>query len=63
MEDTKQEELLTRKEMCEALKISDKTLASYLKNELFPRIVMPGGEYRFLRSEVLAFLRGKGYEQ
>lgn len=51
------EELLKANEICEKLKISDSTLRNYLKNEQFPRLKL-GGEYRFLYSEVLAFMRG-----
>lgn len=52
----KNEELLKASEICEKLKISDSTLRNYLKDDNFPRLKL-GGEYRFLYSEVLAFMR------
>mgnify|MGYP006935548982 CR=1 FL=1 len=52
------EELLTANEICDKLKIADSTLRNYLKNENFPRLKL-GGEYRFLYSEVLNYMRSK----
>lgn len=55
-ENEKNEELLRANDICEKLKISDASLRNYLKNEHFPRLKL-GGEYRFLYSEVLQFMR------
>jgi len=50
------EVFLTASQICEKLQIADSTLRNYLKNEKFPRLKL-GGEYRFLYSEVLAYMR------
>jgi excisionase family DNA binding protein len=55
-ESTIEEELLTRSELCKKLKISKTSLRTFLKNKNFPRLKI-GGDYRFIYSDVLAFMK------
>jgi excisionase family DNA binding protein len=53
-----EEKLLTVKEICDFLRISDSTLRRYLEDVNFPRVKV-GGEYRFYKSKVMLYWESK----
>ena len=48
------EKLMTVKELCEFLSVSDSTVRRYMEDPLFPAIKF-GGEYRFYKSQVINY--------
>lgn len=62
MENEVEEKLMTVKEICKFLIISDSTLRRYLEDADFPRTKV-GGEYRFYKSKVMAYWEAKGIKK